>query len=96
MGISVKINFHTLLQYCNTPSRTDELSSAQKLFGHPIQDTIPVRRCSFASEWQKCIQVAEQHNAETLNQLKTSYNAHAHSLPDIHIGSTVALQFPQT
>ena len=28
-----------LLQYCNTPSRKDGLSPAQKLFGKPIQDT---------------------------------------------------------
>ena len=30
-----------LLQYRNTPSRRDRLSPAQKLYGHPVQDTLP-------------------------------------------------------
>ena len=33
-----------LLQYCNTPSHKDGQSPAQKLFGHPIQDTLPAHR----------------------------------------------------
>ena len=85
-----------LLQYCNTPSCKDGLSPAQKLFGHPIQDTLPAHRHSFAPEWQKGTQEAEQQVTETLKQSKTFYNIHAHSLPDIHIGSPVALQSQQT
>ena len=85
-----------LLQYCNTPSRKDGLSPAQKLFGHPIQDTLPAYRRSFVPEWQKGIQEAEQQATETLEQSKTFYNTHARSLPDIHIGSPVALQSHQT
>ena len=42
-----------LLQYCNTPSRRDQLSPAQKLFGHPIQDVIPAHRKAYAPQWQK-------------------------------------------
>ena len=30
-----------LLQYRNTPTRKDGISPAQKLFGHPVQDTLP-------------------------------------------------------
>jgi len=53
---------------------------------------IPAHCHSFAPEWQKCIQEAEQHDTETLNQSKIFYNAHVHSLPDITMhGSTVAL-----
>ena len=37
-----------LLQYRNTPSQQDRLSPAQKLFGHPIQDTLPAHRRAFA------------------------------------------------
>ena len=85
-----------LLQCRNTPSRKDGLSPAQKLFGHPIQDTIPAHRRSFAPEWQKSIQEAEQQATETLNQSKTFYNTHAQSLPDIQIGSTITLQNTQT
>ena len=31
----------SLLQYRNTPSRKDNVSPAQKLYGHPVQDTLP-------------------------------------------------------
>ena len=85
-----------LLQYHNMPSCKDRLSPAQKLFSHPIQDTLPAHRCSFALEWQKGTQEAEQQVTETLEQSKTFYNIHAHSLPDICIGSPVALQGQQT
>ena len=43
----------TLLQYQNTPTRKDGLSLAQKLFGHPVQDTLPAHHRSFAPEWQR-------------------------------------------
>jgi len=37
-----------LLQYRNAPSRKDGLSPAQKLYSHPIQDTLPAHHTSFA------------------------------------------------
>ena len=46
-----------LLQYRNTPSRKDSLSPAQKLYGHPVQDTLPAHRRSFAPEWQHKFQL---------------------------------------
>ena len=84
---------HALLQYRNTPSHKDGLSPSQKLFGHPIQDTLRAHHQSFASEWQNGIQEAEQQlqATETLEQSKTFYNTRACSLPNIHIGSPVAL-----
>ena len=85
-----------LLQYRNTPSRKDGISPAQKLFGHPIQDTIPAHRRSFAPEWQKSTQEVEHLANETSDQAKAFYNTHTHQLPDIHIGSKVALQNQQT
>ena len=85
-----------LLQYHNTPSHKDGLSPAKKLFGHPIQDTLPTHRRSFASEWEKGTQEAEQQVTETLEHSKTFYNIHARSLPDIRIVSPVALQSQQT
>ena len=33
-----------LLQYRNTPCQKDGFSPAQKLFGHPVQDTLPAHR----------------------------------------------------
>jgi transposase InsO family protein len=47
-----------LLQYWNTPCRKDGCSPAQKLFGHPVQDSLPAHRRSFTLEWQKSSQDA--------------------------------------
>ena len=41
-----------LLEYRNTPSARDGLSPAQKLFGHPMEDTLPAHPRSFSQEWQ--------------------------------------------
>ena len=80
--------FRALLQYRNTPSRRDGQSPAQKLYGHPIQDTLPAHRRSFAPEWQR-------HSLDTEESLKIAeeyYDQHAHKLPDLHVGSHVAIQ----
>ena len=78
-----------LLQYRNTLSRKDGISPAQKLFGHPMQDCIPAHCRSFAPEWQKRTQEAEQLATEMLTHSKEFYNIHAHSLPDFQLGSKV-------
>ena len=85
-----------LLQYRNTPSRKDGLSPAQKLYGHPVQDTLPAHCHSFSPEWQRSSQEVDQQAAHTLHQAETFYNTHAHPLADIGIGSTIALQNQQT
>ena len=61
-----------LLQYRNTPSRRDGLSSAQKLYGHPVQDTLPAHRRSFAPEWQQRAGQAESLR-ETSQRVATQY-----------------------
>ena len=85
-----------LLQYRNTPSRKDGASPAQKLYGHPIQDALPAHRRSFSAEWQHKTADIEQQAAKTLETSTQYYNTHAHYLPEIHVGSSVALQNPQT
>ncbi len=85
-----------LLQYRNTPSRKDGLSPAQKLYGRPVQDMLPAHRRSFAEEWQRSANEAEQLATSNLEKAESAYNAHAHSLPDIRIGSNVAIQNSET
>ena len=87
---------HALLQYRNTPSRKDGLSPAQKLYGHPIQDMIPAHRRSFSDKWQRTAEEAEQQAANCQEKTEEFYNTHAHYLPDIHIGSNVAIQNPES
>ena len=85
-----------LLQYRNTPSRKDGQSPAQKLFGHPIQDTLPAHRRAFDSEWQRSSQAAEKRAITTREAVERSYNHHARILPEIIVGSKVALQNNET
>ena len=63
-----------LLQYRNTPSRKDGQSPAQKLFGRPMQDTLPAHHRSFAPEWQRSTIEAEQLAANTLAHSESYYN----------------------
>ena len=83
-----------LLQYRNTPCRKDGFSPAQKLFGHPVQDTLPAHRRSFAPEWQKSAQEVEEAAKRTQETVQTSYNQHAHPLCDLQVGNHVAIQNP--
>ena len=85
-----------LLQYRNTPSRKDGLSPAQKLFGHPVQDILPAHHHAFSPEWQRPLAMAEQQHQDNLVSSAKFYNQHAHTLPDIIIGSHVAVQNPQS
>ena len=71
-----------LLQYQNTPTRKDGFSPAHKLFGHPVQDTLPAHRCSSTPEWQRSTKEAEQQTDVTLQSSAKFYNTHAHTLSD--------------
>ena len=70
--------FRALLQYRNTPSRRDGQSPAQKLYGHPIQDTLPAHRRSFAPEWQR-------HSLDTEESLKISEEYYDQQLTSFQI-----------
>ena len=85
-----------LLQYRNTPSRRDGLSPAQKLYGHPTQDTLPAHRRSFSQEWQQKMEEVERQTNATQESITTYYNTHAYPLTEIEIGSNVAIQNPRT
>ena len=85
-----------LLQYRNTPSRKDNLSPAMKLFGKPIQDSLPAHRRSFSEQWQRSTIEAEKQALPVKNKAETYYNQHAHTLSDISVGSHVAIQNSDT
>ena len=85
-----------LLQYRNTPSQRDRLSPAQKLFGQPIQDTLPAHRRAFAPQWQISAEEVEEHAVTHAEQVEHYYNQHARALPEIHVVSNVAIQNTST
>ena len=88
--------YRPLLQYRNTPSKKDGLSPAQKLYGRPVQDTLPAHYTSFAPEWQRSIQEAELQEKATLEASRRYYNTTAHALPEIKVGTNVAVQDHRT
>ena len=85
-----------LLQYRNTPSHKDGLSPAQKLYGRPVQDMPPAHRQSFSDEWQQSAKGAEKAATHSREKAETFYNANARNLPEIRIGSNVAIQDSET
>ena len=66
-----------------------EKSPAQKLYGHPVQDSLPAHRY-FAPEWQG--PVNNGHTSKVLQKAESFYNQHAHPLPDLALGAHVAVQ----
>lgn len=82
----------TLLQYRNTPSRRDGLSPVQKLFGRPLQDTLPAHRRAFAPEWQRSTVEAEEQDRSNREYVEQYCNRRARPLIEIHVGSNIALQ----
>ena len=80
----------------NIASRKDGLSPAKKLFGRPIQDTLPAHRRAFAAEWQTRAEESERQALATKDATEKSYNQHTCPLPDITIGSHVAIQNQDT
>ena len=81
----------SLLQYRNTPSRRDGTSPAQKLYGQQIQDTLPTHRLAFQpSQLEHSSELAADNNNQQY------HNQKAHPLPEINIGTNVAIQNPST
>ena len=72
------------------------MSTAQKLCGHPIQDTLPTHGKSFAPEWQCSTTGATNQASSTLETTKQYYHTSAQHLPEIKVGTNVAVQDPQT
>ena len=66
-----------LLQYRNTPSCKDDMSPAQKLYRHPVQDILPAHHRPFSKEciWQrKAAEVVEQQVTQSLQSSATCSN----------------------
>ena len=81
-----------LLQYRNAPSRKDGLSPAQKLYSHPIQDTLPAHHTSFAPLRQQSEGEAATKFKASVESSRRYYNRAAHPLPEITVGTNVAVQ----
>ena len=57
-----------------------------------MQDSLLAPRRSFSTKWQHKTAEVDKQLAHTLEASTQFYNVHAHPLPDIHVGSSVAIQ----
>ena len=62
---------------------------------HPVQDNLPAHRRSFASEWQQCAEQTDSLAEASQKRVTGYYNRMAHNLPDLIVGSNVAIQHPR-
>ena len=69
---------------------------AQKLYGHPIQDTFPIHQQAFLPEWQHNREETEGRTQQSQDAAAARYNFTANSLPDITVGTNVAVQNTRT
>ena len=66
---------------------------AVKLFGRAVQDILPAHHRALSSDWTK---TANQGSAKTTEEAVEYCNRGAHHLPDITVGSHVAIQNSET
>ena len=57
-----------------------------------MQDALPAHRQAFAPQWQTTAEEGEKHTSATTEQTEHYYNQHARPLPEIIIGSNIAIQ----
>ena len=57
-----------------------------------MQDILPAHHRAFAPEWQRSFEDAERKALVHKDQVERYYNRSAHPLPEIHVGSNVAVQ----
>ncbi|XP_033099361.1 uncharacterized protein K02A2.6-like [Anneissia japonica] len=80
-----------LLHYKNTPSRKDGLSPAVKLFGTPIQDTLPAYHRSFKPQYLKTINDADRDLARGKRYEKDYFDLHTKQLAEIKVGNNISI-----
>ena len=80
------------MQRLAVPQHTITQGWIVKLFGRPLQDTIPAHHRAFAPEWQRSVAEADERAKSSEEQVESYYNLHARPLPEIMVGSNVAVQ----
>ena len=64
--------------------------------GHPVHDTLPVHKRAFIPEWQCSVKEADERAATIHHRLEDMYNRTAHDLPQLAVGTKVAVQDHRT
>lgn len=67
-----------------------------KLFGKPVQSSLPAYRRAFSEQWQCSTAEAEKQTIAVKSKVEDYYKQHSCTLSDIHMGSDVAIQNSDT
>ena len=84
-----------LLELRNTP-RSDGLSPAQILFGHPIRSIVPVHPRAYQDKWQKDANYCKEKREVQKKNTERLYNRNAKPLQELSLGSNVTIQDHRT
>ncbi|MPC49101.1 hypothetical protein E2C01_042895 [Portunus trituberculatus] len=74
----------------NTP-RSDNLSPAQVLFGHPLKSAVPAYRRAFAPEWQAVDEECDSKLSAEMERTEWYYNRSSRVLPPLCIVTHVCI-----
>jgi hypothetical protein len=83
-----------LLELRNTPGETGS-SPAEIVFGHNLRSILPAHHSSYAPRW-KAASLERDRIAAAAAKAKVYYDAHAHPLKPIKIGTEVRIQDEKT
>ena len=83
----------SIMLFRNTP-RLGGASPAQRVFGHPIRDSLPIHRRAFATEWHKADDVLEKRERRAKSLQAEHYNRTTRLLPPLTVGNHVLIQHP--
>jgi hypothetical protein len=83
-----------LLELRNTPRETGS-SPAEIVFGHNLRSILPAHHSSYATRW-KAASLERDRIAAAAAKAKVYYDAHAHPLKPIKIGTEVRIQDEKT
>ena len=84
-----------VLEWRNTP-RSNGLSPAQIVFGHPIRSPVPAHHSAYSSDWQKAMEEADRKADQQHRQAVDRYDQHARHLKPFKVGDAVRIQDPVT
>ena len=83
-----------ILQYRNTPEQSTGMSPAMGLFGHQLQDFLPLTRSTYkpSPQWMQRILEREEKAAKSQEKASRRWAEHSRNLPQLKVGDLVSIQ----
>ena len=84
-----------LLESRNTPGSHGK-SPAEIVVGYPLHSFLPAHRSTFVKKWRDDIAVRDKVSKKIQEKARVHYDAHAHPMRTIPVGTTVRVKDPKT